>query len=139
MKHYRILETSKFSYYKLFFNSSTARHSTCEVNGNISTGCTSTTSYISSIIFKSLIIVAALQLMYTTLSVFNFIISSIVFSSNPLLGGSTIITSGLIFSFLINSSNASSTSPQINSTLLILFKLALIFASSIACGTISIP
>ncbi len=77
--------------------------------------------------------------MYIILLGSNSFKTSIVFLSNPFLGGSTNTTSGFIFSFSIILGKTSSTSPAKNSILLILFILAFSFASSIACLTISIP
>ena len=87
----------------------------------------------------SLTIVAGLQLTYTTFFVCNFNMFCIVFSSNPFLGGSTIIAVGFIPFLFISLSNANSTSPHINSAFSTLFIFAFSFASSIACSTISIP
>ena len=83
----------------------------------------------------SLTIVDGLQLMYTNFSGFIFNMFCIVFSSSPFLGGSTIIAVGITFFLFINSSNANSTSPHINSAFFTLFIFAFSFASSMACST----
>ena len=77
--------------------------------------------------------------MYTSFAGLIFAMFSTVLLSSPFLGGSTIIALGTIFSLFINSSNATSTSPHINSMFFTSFIFAFSFASSIAYGTISIP
>ena len=59
----KILKSSKFGYFIESFRYSTEQHSTCDVYGNISTGCISCISYFSSSSPKSLASVAGLQLM----------------------------------------------------------------------------
>lgn len=63
----------------------------------MSTGCIFVIVYVSSNFAKSLTIVAGLQLIYTNLLGLTLIIFSIVLSSKPFLGGSTIIAVGIMF------------------------------------------
>ena len=62
LKSYNLGNYIKIRYYIFSFSCSNTTHSTWLVNGNISTGCISFISYLSSNNFKSLAIVAGLQL-----------------------------------------------------------------------------
>ena len=87
---------NKKLYFSKLLRCSTETHSTCDVKGNMSTGCISFMLYFSSSFDKSLTIVAGLQLIYTNFSGLNFNMLFIVVSSKPLLGGSTNTAFGVI-------------------------------------------
>ena len=123
---------NKKLYFSKLLRCITETHSTCDVKGNMSTGCISFMLYFSSSFDKSLTIVAGLQLIYTNFSGLNFNMLFIVVSSKPLLGGSTNTTFGVICFSCNKFSKTFSTSPQVNSIFSILFIFAFSFASSIA-------
>src|SRR5690625_869857 len=116
-----------------------ATNSTCEVCGNISTGCTSFVRYPpSSKIRKSRANVDGLQDTYTIRFGSIPIIASNALTSQPFRGGSTTITSGRN-PCLYHHGITFSASPTTNSTLPIPLSFAFSFALLIAFGTTSTP